>query len=189
MNKHDNTCIRHISPRFLLLDYVTQREVFSYYTRMNFNLVLSLLHDDSAVEDVLQEAFLKLIRNTPMDLKDHCRGAWIKKTTRNTALNFIRKAKKERSYIDIDSMYARDFIISPYDLVEKEVEVRILKENINLYLEELKPQQRNIIQQRWQQEYSYQEIANKMSISEEVTQQRLYRARVNLRKKMKWWLN
>ncbi|MED1786620.1 sigma factor [Brevibacillus laterosporus] len=66
--------------------------------------------DHSHSEDIIQEAFLKAIKNGPKMRSDTNIPAWIKLLARNTALDFLRKSKRDRqvlaeSYVNISETF------------------------------------------------------------------------------------
>lgn len=89
----------------------------------------------------------------------------------------------------MDSVFILNTIPSYAEPVEKQVESKLLKEFIMTSLNSLKPEYRVLIELRWQNQYSYQEIADELQTTPEIIQQKLHRARNALRKQIKDWMN
>lgn len=100
MNYSDDELLQLISPRFSLLDELTQRQVYRAFYSLTYNMVLYIIQDYNLVQDVIQESFLKALKKKPHtpDIK-HCKG-WLRLTTRNLALNHLRKLKRNRKESD-----------------------------------------------------------------------------------------
>lgn len=189
MEYSDEYLLQLISPDFYLLDEITQREVYRSFHSLNYNMVLYIIQDYDLAQDVIQESFLKSLKKKPYteDI-NHCK-AWLKLTTRNMALNYLRKLKKIRKESDLDSVFILNVVSPSAESVEKQVESKLLKEFIVASLDNLRPEYRILIELRWQKQYSYQEIADELQTSTEIIQQKLHRARNALRKQIKDWMN
>lgn len=189
MESSDDELLQLISPSFSLLDEVTQRQVYRSFYLLTYNMVLYIVQDYNLAQDVIQESFLKALKKKPHtpDIK-HCKG-WLKLTTKNLALNYLRKLKKNRKESDMDSVFILNTTPSSAESVENQVEGKLLKEFIVTSLNNLKPEYRVLIELRWQKQYSYQEIADELQTSKEIVQQKLHRARNALRKHIKDWMN
>jgi len=189
MEYSEDELLQLISPGFTLLDEYTQRQVYRSFHSLTYTMVLYIIQDYNLVQDVIQESFLKALKKKPYTSDiNHCKG-WLKLTTRNLALNYLRKYKKNRKESDVDSVFILNTIPSYAESVEKQVESKLLKEFIMTLLNTLKPEYRVLIELRWKNQYSYQEIADELQTTPEIIQQKLHRARNALRKQIKDWMN
>jgi DNA-directed RNA polymerase specialized sigma24 family protein len=59
-------------------------------------MVFFILRDHAACEDVIQDAFIRVIEKSPKTLDETKVTAWIKTVTRNATYNYLRKNKKMR---------------------------------------------------------------------------------------------
>ncbi len=64
-----------------------------------------MVKDHAATEDIIQEAFLKVIRNVPIVDNETQLKSWLKVVVRNTTYNYIRKNKKNCNQIDSDNVF------------------------------------------------------------------------------------
>ena len=149
-----------------------------------------MVNDHAATEDIIQEAFLKVVQKIPAVENEAQLKGWIKVVVRNTTYNYIRKNKKNRNLIDADCVFIDDdpsFAIAA-ETIEAEVEMKVMSEAIGKYLQDLKPEYRVLIEMRWKQELSYKEIAGELDLSEETVKYKLHRARESIKKRfVKEW--
>ncbi|NGZ74628.1 RNA polymerase sigma factor [Saccharibacillus alkalitolerans] len=165
------------------LDEVMQELIYNEYYDLAYGAVFYIVRDHAAAEDVIQEAFLKLIGKRPEFENESKFFAWLKVVTRNSAINDLRKNKRHRNHVEADSVL--NHIEARQDTgasLEKTVEVRMMEEAILRHLEGMKPEYRSIIIYRWKYGMSYKEIADSLGTSEDIIRQRLFRARENMRK-------
>jgi len=77
-------------------DSRAQVRLYKKYVKAMYNIVIRMIPEQMDAEDVVQESFVKVFKNLKSFKGDSTLGAWIKRITINTALNFIRKNKKMR---------------------------------------------------------------------------------------------
>lgn len=63
-----------------------------YYT------ILSIIKDESLTEDIMQDTYIKMIKELPNYTEKGTFLAWLKTIARNTALNAYKKRQKEVNY-------------------------------------------------------------------------------------------
>lgn len=168
------------------LDEGMQELIYNEYYDLAHGAIFYIVRDHAAAEDVIQEAFLKLIGKRPEFENESKFFAWLKVVTRNCAINDLRKNKRHRNHVEADSVLnhveaMQDKSSSP----EKTVEVQMMEEAILRHLEGMKPEYRSIILYRWKYGMSYREIADALDTSEDIIRQRLFRARENMRKALR----
>ncbi|MFB8374385.1 RNA polymerase sigma factor [Paenibacillus taichungensis] len=162
-----------------------QEEVYYEYYNMVHGLIVYIIKERAAAEDIIQEAFIKIIKNKPLFDNEVKLKAWLKVVTRNTAINYLRKNKNNRNQLDTDSVFIdMETINQTAASVESTVETQMMQESIEFYLEQLKPEYRVLVELRWKEGLSYREMADLLDTSEEIVKQRLFRARGNIKKKL-----
>ncbi|WP_410772018.1 RNA polymerase sigma factor [Fontibacillus sp. BL9] len=171
------------SPNFTDLDLNIQREVYEEFCRIGYPIIYKIIKDHSVTEDIIQDSFLKAVRNIPSVTSEYQLINWVKTVVRSTTYNYI--GKKSHIVIDIDNTLLDNNIIFATDInsVVNEVELKILSETIGKYLHDLKPEYQHLIELRWKQEMTYREIAVAIGVSEEVVKQKLYYARRSIKKR------
>lgn len=164
------------------LDPLTQRNLFLSFRELVFRNVFFILNDRSLTEDAIQESFIKAMKNGPKTAYDSNMKAWLKRVSRNTAYDIIRKNKKYchnydseivLNYEDHDS-----FLIG--EATDEIVESMLRSETLVEALNELKFEFRIVLVLRYIEDMSYKEISNELGISEQVMSKRLERAKKKL---------
>ncbi|MCM3172160.1 MULTISPECIES: RNA polymerase sigma factor [Paenibacillus] len=162
-----------------------QEEVYYEYYNMVHGLIVYIIKERAAAEDIIQEAFIKIIKNKPLFESEIKLKAWLKVVTRNTAINYLRKNKNNRNQLDTDSVFIdMETINQTSASVETTVETQMMQESIEFYLSQLKPEYRVLIEMRWKDGLSYREMAEILNTSEEIVKQRLFRARGSIKKQL-----
>jgi RNA polymerase sigma-70 factor (ECF subfamily) len=165
------------------LDGVAQRRLFMTFRQCVYRDIFYLLGDHALTEDVIQEAFLKAVQKGPNTRPDSNMTAWLRKISRNTAYDFLRKNKKNRQMIDLDLVNHMEHTetleqsaASVEDIVENMIRNELLLEAIR----NLKPDYRIVLLLHYMIGMTYSEIVQELEISEQVLTQRLARARKKL---------
>jgi len=160
------------------LDFVTQEMMYRSFYRFTYKDIYFIVKDHPLAEDVIQEAFIKTVAKGPLlRSRDNIPG-WIKQVTRRTALDKLRKLKKEVSSVTV---YDSNFLFSSSEInIASEVESQIRDEKLHQAITELKPSHSSIIRLFYLEGKSYKDIAAKLNITEVVLTQRLARARKKL---------
>ncbi|WP_340398500.1 sigma-70 family RNA polymerase sigma factor [Paenibacillus sp. FSL H8-0079] len=162
-----------------------QEEVYYEYYNMVHGLIVYIIKERAAAEDIIQEAFIKIIKNKPIFEDEVKLKAWLKVVTRNTAINYLRKNKNNRNQVDTDSVFIdMETMNQTAASVESMVETQMMQESIENYLEQLKPEYRVLVELRWKEGLSYREMAELLDTSEDIVKQRLFRARGSIKKKL-----
>lgn len=160
-----------------------QEDVYYGFYDLVYGTIYYLVKDHQAAEDIIQDAFLKVVTKKPEFESVSGMKAWLKTVARNTTINYFRKNKKFRNHVDVESVYMD---IEPINLlvpsVEQTVETKMMEEAILAYLNGLKPEYRQLIELRWKQGLSYREIGERMKLCENIVRQRLFRTREGIKK-------
>lgn len=174
-----------VSTDFSQLNELLQEKVYYEYYDYVYGLIYYIVKDHSTTEDIIQDAFIQVIKKKPVFENEIKLRAWLKVVSRNSSINYLRKNKKHRNQVDIDSVYTYidEGLQSPLS-IEHHVESKMMEDSIQSLVNSLKPEYRVLIEYRWKQGLSYREISEILDISEEVIKQRLFRARESVRKKM-----
>ena len=166
----ENSIMLLLAADFYSLHPSVQKKAFVELYRQIYPFVLGILNDHADAEDIVQEVFLKAINKPPVVEDETHLRAWLKVVARNTALNFIKKNKINRNYSELDTVFINtEIFISEQESVERNVEVKMLEEEILFYLSKLKPDYRRLIELKWRKELSYKEIAEEMNLNFEST--------------------
>ncbi len=171
-----------------LLDTDEERDKFEalyekYKERM-FNTINSIIKDEHLSEDILQEAFIKIIHNIDKindDINSNDAKGFIKAVAVNTALDFYRKNAKRRGVeLFVDELEEKVFYDSGEDLsADLNTESRIIAT-----IKSMKEKYRDILLMKYVHGLENNEIAKLFGITEEAVRQRISRGKKLLEKKL-----
>ncbi|WP_253298440.1 RNA polymerase sigma factor [Paenibacillus sp. MSJ-34] len=159
-----------------------QEVVYRSYYSMVYKDIFYLLGDHALTEDMIQEAFFKTITIVG-NHKVSNMSAWMRQVARNLTYDYLKKTKKERYTVDIDTVIniENDVTLGMQQIsVANEVEDKIRDELLHQAITELKPDYRILITLFYIEEKSYKEIAAELGLSEQAVSQKLMRARKKL---------
>ncbi|MFW6285137.1 MAG: RNA polymerase sigma factor [Bacillota bacterium] len=118
-----------------------------YYT------ILSIIKDESLAEDLMQDTYIKMIKDLENYTEKGTFTAWLKTIARNTALNAYKRRSKE---IDYDIQEGGEFIFGhSEDTQEKRYEIEQL-------LKHLRDEEREIIIRHAIMDETHKSIAESM---------------------------
>jgi RNA polymerase sigma factor (sigma-70 family) len=124
--------------------------LYARYSAKVFAYLLSKISDRPAAEDLLQEIFLKVYRFKFQYKKDLSFKAWLFTISRNTFFDFLR-SKPERTQVEIDKIQIEA--------------VQSSEEETNIDLSVLSAAEREVLSLRFQEDLSFNSIAQKLTIS------------------------
>ncbi|MCC7479434.1 sigma-70 family RNA polymerase sigma factor [bacterium] len=152
------------------------RLVQAYQARL-FNFVRSMVNNQELAEDITQEAFVKAFFNLSK-LKEPARfKSWLFRIANNNTLDYLRKKRLPQQ--DVDDQ-VRESYVDGHSPEQGTLE-SVRSKHIRTALEQLKPDQRNILVMCDLQGLSYQEIAEVLNIPFGTVQSRIFYARKKLR--------
>ena len=121
-----------------------------------------ILGDRDRARDVVQETFVELQRS-PRHQLDHAPAKWLFTVCRNRALNICRKEKR-MTYLDKEILEKQEsHDLAPNEHIEREEAAGFLLQIVAT----LPPRQQEVLQLKFQNDLSYQEISEitKLSVS------------------------
>ncbi|MEC0232097.1 RNA polymerase sigma factor [Paenibacillus alba] len=162
------------------MDKSTQEQIYQEFYIFVYPMIYFILRDHAGVEDIIQESFLRAVRKAPLLQEIDKYESWVKKLTRNVTLNHLRKHKRNRDELETELLLSMkesaptsEYLVS----LDKEVELKLMREAIITYINQLSPAYRQIIAMKWIHNLSYKDMANELGVTEGVVRQRLFRAR------------
>lgn len=158
-----------------------QEELFRHFYGKMLAVCMRYMNDRDSAQEVLQEGFIKVFEKLgAFDYKGSFEG-WIRRIIANTAIDAIRKSKKDPYLTDNDN----DFKIGGEDEIEmrEEMEITDIKAEIAMEtIQKLSPAYRAVFNLYVLEEYSHKEIAEILGISEGTSKSNLAKAKMNLQK-------
>lgn len=149
-----------------------------------FNLALRMLGNEEDAYDISQDAFLKAYTNLSGFRGDCKFSSWLYKLTTNLCLDFIRKRNRHKvvPLVYEDENGDSDYLEIPDETYapELQTEQKQLRESVRSGLNQLPPQQREILVLREIGGLRYDEIGAQLGIEEGTVKSRIFRARKKL---------
>ena len=174
-------------------DQMAYAKLMTRYRDAIFFMVLKMVHNRDDAEDLTIEAFGKAFASLESYSPSFAFSTWLFKIATNNTIDFIRKKKLETLSIDepIETDKGEDY---SYDLQSENLdpEERFIKEQraelMRNILERLSPKYKMLIELRYFEELSYDEIAKRLGLPLGTVKAQLYRAKellFNILKKKK----
>ena len=162
------------------MDNLDYNSTIKKLERPLFCFIFGKIKDEDEANDIVQDSFIKLwenIANVPVEKAK----SWLFTVSNNL---FINRIKVKNRYTTIGSD------VTDYDteLVEDKNDFDV-REIINKALSELKPKQQKLIRLRDIDGLSYYEIGELMNLNESQVKVYLFRARKEIKNKLKVYLN
>lgn len=163
-------------------DQKAYAELMARYKDSIYYMLLKMVNNRDDAEDLTIEAFGKAFRNIRQYTPDYAFSTWLFKIATNNCIDFIRKKRKMMLSIDRgpenDDGQEMTFEIrsdgpSPDDVMMKKQKVMMMKDVVD----KLKPRYRRLVELRYYQELSYEEIAEELQLPLGTVKAQLFRAR------------
>lgn len=165
-------------------DRRAQQNLFQLYYGKMLAVCMRYSNDRDSAEETLQEGFIKIFDKLErFDYKGSFEG-WMRRIMVNTAIDRIRKSKKDPTLTDNDE----DFKLGTETPLEDKEELEILNIKAEIAMEaiqELSPAYRAVFNMYVLEEYTHKEIAEILGISEGTSKSNLSKAKLNLQKILK----
>lgn len=161
-----------------------QEEIFKLYYGKMLGVCMRYTIDKDSAQEVVQEGFIKVFEKLgAFDYKGSFEG-WIRRIVANTAIDAIRRSKKDPYLTDNDEDFklgTSDSMIESEDLESSEIKAEMAMEAI----QQLSPAYRAVFNLYVLEEYTHKEIAEILGISEGTSKSNLAKAKMNLNKILK----
>jgi RNA polymerase sigma-70 factor (ECF subfamily) len=155
------------------------RQIVERHHSLAFAVVRSILGDRDDVEDVLQNAFIKVYRGLHSFQGRSKLSTWIYQIARNEAITALHRRPVEYQPVDEIDRPAPDT-----DNPERQYENSELREHLEAALSHLQQDHRMAIELHYLGEHSYEEIAEIMDIPIGTVKTYIYRGKIELRRIM-----
>lgn len=171
--------------RCLAGDQVAWEQIVRQHWRKVFNLAYKFVGRHDEAEDLTQDIFLKIFKALHTFDRRANFQTWLISISRNLCIDHYRSVRKERETM------ARDVDASNLSPVSRErgphsqLEQTDLRQLIRQALAELPPTLREAVVLRDLQEFSYQEIADRLGLPEGTVKSRINRGRLELAKHLR----
>jgi RNA polymerase sigma-70 factor (ECF subfamily) len=161
-------------------DQKAYAELMGRYRDAIYYMLLKMVNNSSDAEDLTIEAFGKAFKNIQQYTPNYAFSTWLFKIATNNCIDFIRKKKaltvsldqgddeNEKSTPDIMAN-----VLDPEETMIKEQKQKMMRDIVS----KLKPRYRKLIELRYFNEFSYEEIAEELELPIGTVKAQLFRAR------------
>jgi RNA polymerase sigma-70 factor (ECF subfamily) len=177
---HDFKLIR------LALDNSDQKayaELMGRYRDSVYYMLLKMVNNKDDADDLTIEAFGKAFKRLHQYTPNYAFSTWLFKIASNNAIDFIRKKKNENLF-SLDRTVTNDEGTEMSMNVKSDTpdpEAHFIKkqkvETLRVIVDKLKPKYKQLIEMRYYEELSYEEISVKLDLPIGTVKAQLFRAR------------
>ena len=179
----DSTAV--LIERCLAGDQQAWEQIVRQHWRKVFNLAYKFVGRHDEAEDLTQDIFLKIFKALHTFDRRANFQTWLISISRNLCIDHYRSVRKERETmardVDASQLAPPSRERGPYG----ELEQLDLRQRIRMALNELPPALREAVVLRDLQEFTYQEIADKLRLPEGTVKSRINRGRLELARQMR----
>lgn len=158
-------------------------ELMKNYRDSLYFMMLKMTNNPQDADDLTIEAFGKAFRNLKQYTPDFAFSTWLFKIASNNCIDFLRK-KKMNDAVSLDNGDKEegtddlaDIIHSTSRTPEEEIIRQQKIQNLRDVVERLKPHYRRLIELRYYDELSYEEISQELDMPVGTIKAQLFRAR------------
>lgn len=157
-------------------------QLLGKYRDAIYFMLLKMVNNPIDAEDLAIEAFGKAFKNLDQYTPNFAFSTWLFKIASNNCIDFIRKQRTNT--VSLDQSMDEGESLSPSSLIQSdtpdpeanminEQKIKLLRDVVT----KLKPRYRSLIELRYFQEYSYEEISVHLELPIGTVKAQLFRAR------------
>ena len=163
-------------------DQKAYAELMSRYKDSIYFMLLKMVNNRDDADDLTIEAFGKAFKNLHQYTPDFAFSTWLFKIATNNCIDFIRRKKKLTFSIDktMENHSGQDMqfeikspMLDPEENMIKKQKALLMRDVV----EKLKPRYKRLVELRYFQERSYEEIADELKLPLGTVKAQLFRAR------------
>ena len=163
-------------------DQKAYAELMKRYKKPLYHTVLKMVRNVDDAEDLTIESFAKAFRNLNKFKKDFSFSTWLFRIATNNCIDFLRKKKLETMRLagslrdsngDEVAIDLKDTNLNPQEEAIKDQKNEIIR----LIIHKLPPKYQTLVNLRYFQELSYEEIAEELQAPLGTVKAQLHRAR------------
>jgi RNA polymerase sigma factor (sigma-70 family) len=159
----------------------SQEALFKEFYGKMMAVCLRYISDRDTAQEVLQEGFIKVFDKLEFfDFKGSFEG-WIRRIVANTAIDTIRKSKRNPFLSSQDNDFKQE-VINELEEKEKFMLTELKAEFAMKAISNLSPAYRTVFNLYVMEDYSHKEIAEMLGINEGTSKSNLAKARMNLQR-------
>lgn len=152
------------------------------YKKAVYFMILKMIRDADDAEDLTMEAFAKAFRNLERFKKDYTFSTWLFRIATNNTIDFIRKKKLKtmslNNTLSDDSGNSVNIDIEDDDNNPQDQFIRSQRiDMVRIFVDKLPAKYRKLVQLRYFDELSYEEIAQELEKPLGTVKAQLHRSR------------
>ncbi|MDF2158995.1 sigma-70 family RNA polymerase sigma factor [Algoriphagus sp. CAU 1675] len=152
------------------------------YKKAVYFMILKMIRDADDAEDLTMEAFAKAFKNLHRFKKDYTFSTWLFRIATNNTIDFIRKKKLKtmslNNTLSDDSGNSVNIDVEDDDDNPQDVFIKSQrKEMVRVFVDKLPAKYRKLVQLRYFDELSYEEIAQELDKPLGTVKAQLHRSR------------
>ncbi len=162
-------------------DRKSQEQLFKLFYGKMLSISMRYTHDRDTAQEIVQDSFIKVFEKLNLFDNSGSFEGWLRRIVVNTAIDYIRKSKKDPFLTDNDN----DFKLGSTDPMEELENIQLSEvktEVIMAAIQQLSPAYRTVFNMFVIENYSHKEIAEILGISEGTSKSNLSKAKVNIQK-------
>ena len=157
-------------------------DLMRMYKEPIYLLLLKMTNNPTEADDLTMEAFGKAFASLHLYTPTHAFSTWLFSIATNNCVDFIRKKRLQTIYLDDIRTKSEGEVYeypipsegdNPEENIIHEQRVQILREVVR----QLKPRYRKLVEMRYFEEMSYEEIAEELDVPLGTVKVQLFRAR------------
>lgn len=155
-------------------------ELLSRYRDSIYYMLLKMVNNPDDADDLTIEAFGKAFKNIQQYTPNFAFSTWLFKIATNNCIDFIRRKRAGHVSLvqvteDSDEIHVpvQSDCLDPEENMINDQKIRLMRDVVN----KLKPRYRQLVEMRYFDELSYEEISEKLNIPIGTVKARLFRAR------------
>jgi RNA polymerase sigma factor (sigma-70 family) len=172
-----------IQAALTLGDQKAYAELMQRYRESVYFMMLKMVNNKDDAEDLTIEAFGRAFKRLAQYTPNYAFSTWLFRIASNNAIDFLRN-KKKNDALSLDSRMeneeGQEFsksiksqTLDPEENIIKKQKVEMLRDVV----EKLKPRYKELVQMRYYEELSYEEISERLSLPVGTVKAQLFRAR------------
>ena len=169
-------------------DEIAYKQLMGRYKDSIYFMLLKMVNNKDDAEDLTLEAFGKAFMRLEQYSPKYAFSTWLFRIASNNCIDFLRKKKMKTTSIDkteeddgISTIFLTSQTLNPEQEAIRNQKMKLMRELV----EKLKPQYKNLIDLRYFQGLSYDEISTQLDLPLGTVKAQLYRARSVLKEIIK----
>ena len=161
-------------------DQQAYAELMGRYRDSIYYMLLKMVSNTSDAEDLMIEAFGKAFKNIDQYTPSFAFSTWLFKIATNNCIDHIRKRRTSTISIDqtsddqeTQSIIIQSDTLDPEEHMINDQKIKLLRDVVS----KLKPRYKTLVELRYFNEYSYEEISEELALPLGTVKAQLYRAR------------